>query len=312
MQHYARPLLVVLAAALVASCATTHPLAIRPIASRFATAAPVSVRVGEGLGHLALGDAGLALESFRRALAEDPANVAAMRGIAAAYDLMGRGDLSRPMYERALAAAPRDTVTLTELASSLAGQGLDREAAQVRREVAQVGSDPVPATAVTVALEPARPASVAIAEPVVVAPSGPRLERLSMGEVALVTLPASLALPRPAPAPAMQRLATVAAIRPPLGGPVSIRLLNAARRNGLAANTRLWLEQRGWRRIAIGNAPAAASTSHVLYPVAREQAGRRLAAQFGFVARRGPLSQQAIIVVLGQNALVSRARTIRG
>lgn len=310
MQHHARPLLVVVAATLVASCATTHRLAIRPIASRFATAAPVSVRVGEGLGHLALGDAGLALESFRRALAEDPANVAAMRGIAAAYDVMGRADLSRPMYERALAAAPRDTVTLTALASSLAKQGLDREATLVRREVAQVGSDPVPATSVTVALEPARPASVAIAEPVVIAQSGPRLERLSMGEVALVTLPASLALPRPALA--MQRFASVATIRPPRSGPVGIRVLNATRQNGLAANTRLWLEQRGWRRIAIGNAPAATSTSHVLYPAVREQAGRRLAAQFGFVARRGPLSQEGIIVVLGQNALVSRARTIRG
>ena len=45
-----------------------------------------------------------------------------------------------------------------------------------------------------------------------------------------------------------------------------IRLLNAARNQGLAARTRQSLSVQGWRKLAIGDAPKVRNTSIVLYP----------------------------------------------
>lgn len=97
---------------------------------------PVPFRVAEGYGQLALGNVGLALESFRKATREDPSSTAALLGIAMSYDKMGRFDLSRRHYEAALAIAPGDTRLLGALASSLELQGLGVEAASVRNEIA--------------------------------------------------------------------------------------------------------------------------------------------------------------------------------
>jgi len=286
-------------ATIFSSCATQKQVEIRPLGTVSVRVASTSVFEAEGRAHLALGDAGLALESFRRAVTQQPDNVAALRGIAAAYEMMGRPDLSRPMFERALALAPRDTVTLTALASSMTDDGQLAQAAAVRREIASAGDRPAPAPVLTIALSAATPVE-APAPP----PAGPRLERLSLGEVALVTT-ASVARFVPIPA-ATPRLAALPSIPQP-----SIRLLNAARRQGLAAATRDWLAERGWRRIAIGDAPRPVAVSHLLYPVGSERLARRLAAQFGIAARPGPVSQAAILVILGQSSASGRPRTLR-
>jgi hypothetical protein len=152
---------------------------------------------------------------------------------------------------------------------------------------------------------------------------GPRLERLSLGEVALLTDPrprwrseasqvaigtrprsASLrevALvpdPRPRWRNEARQVAIGAAPRfvplAQLQGNYGLRLLNAARHEGLAARTRLALHQQGWKSVTIGDSARIRQRSLVLYSEKTEKAARRLAAQFGFwiakEARPGPLT----------------------
>ena len=67
---------------------------------------PVSFRVAEARGQLALGNVALALEGFRKAWREDPDSVVALAGMADCYDRMGRFELSRRNSEAAWARAP--------------------------------------------------------------------------------------------------------------------------------------------------------------------------------------------------------------
>jgi hypothetical protein len=168
---------------------------------------------------------------------------------------------------------------------------------------------------VTVKLPPARPAALPREKPVeapmrtAVAPAiqpktGPRLERLSLGEVALLTDPrprwrteqvryaAIAAAPRFVPLAELQRS----------GG---VRLLNAARHQGLAARTRLVLNRQGWDRVTIGDSARTRRKSLILYSAATKQAARRLAARYGIwiakEARPGPLT-----ILLGRDWVMHR------
>jgi len=129
----------------------------------------------------------------------------------------------------------------------------------------------------------------------------PRLERLSLGEVALLT-GTGTAWRGQVVSAAPQKVTVkwvpmtqVAAARP------NIRLLNAARVQGLAARNRDYLFDRGWRKIQIGDASAMRDRSLVLYPALRPQLGRILAAQFGFRAQPTD-SSEAFLVLLGRDA----------
>ncbi len=138
----------------------------------------------------------------------------------------------------------------------------------------------------------------------------PRLERLSFGEVALVTIQAPLwrgqvvARSRQSVTVRWVPLATASA-RP------NIRLLNAARRQGLAARSREYLLGRGWRKIEIGDSTELREQSVVLYPAARQALGRSLAAQFGFRARPSA-SGNVFVILLGRDAAGARAMQLRG
>ena len=363
-----------------------------------ALADPASkLRSGNGLlaearAQFALGNVGLALEGFRKALRDRPDSIEALGGIAACYDSMGRYELSRQSYEAALAIAPNDPVLLNSFAASLEQQGNRAEAVSVRAEAARIASasealdraeaGPVPAapriaqvqsarpapvatsvrarttppapvvtvaqahttpstpaatiakapatvsefvpvvgSSVTVALAPARPAetrpAVRIPAPVLAeakvdigAAEGPRLERLSPGVVSLITIeqPAlrSKVVARTAATATLRwvPIRTASASRP------NIRLLNAARHQGLASRTRGYLADRGWRKIEIGDADRVRRTSLVLYPASRRTLGRRLAAQFGFAARAVP-NGDVLVVLLGRDA-AGRSIQIRG
>lgn len=136
--------------------------------------------------------------------------------------------------------------------------------------------------------------------------SAPRLERLSLGEVALLA-GGGPAWRSPAGAAGRQSLtARFVPLRTATAVP-NVRLLNAARRRGLAARTRDYLVDKGWRRIAIGDALRVRQTSVVLYPASRQALGRRVAAQFGFrsaVVAHG----DEVVVLLGRDAMTARAR----
>src|SRR5688572_4811359 len=155
---------------------------------------------------------------------------------------------------------------------------------------------------------PSEFASVALLRPVeerVLEPSiaehGPRTERMSTGEIALITV--SKPEWRSTMVASSERSTKVrfVPLRQASSGPVKVRLLNAARVHKLAARTRIWLNSRGWRGLAIGDAPATRKRSVILYPAAQRAMAQRLSAQFGF-----PLSRRAsgshVVVLLGADA----------
>jgi len=257
-------------------------------------------RVAYGDAQYALGNVALALESYRRAMRQAPEDMRALVGAARCYDAMGRFDLARRHYESALALAPADTSILAALATSLSQAGDTAGAAQVRQEIASLVDRS--ATVVLPAATPAPEARVAKAEPASLPPAAalpmaaderaaarPRLERLSLSEVALVTKGpirwAALKLAERSPAPVL--------------------ILNAARKAGLAARTRDDLVRAGWRRLAIGDAPQVREHSLVLYPDARREEAERLARGLP-TARLRRNADHRIVMLLGKDAGTSQ------
>ena len=391
-----RGIVIVIAATAAASCAGTGDIAVRALPTPLATGQrTVSFRVAEANGQFALGNVALALESYRKALRDDPASVDAMVGMAASYDAMGRFDVSRRHYEAALAIEPANRDLLGRLAASLLQQGRAAESAAIRLEIASrertvavvpskpapipVASAPPPAmrtavvairptapipapvaapvpppepafveeavaqvgasvtlalpvarqvTAVTVSLLPARepaapsppvkvarapvapPVPVKIAEPVRI--TGPRLERLSLGEVALVTTHNSTNAfaPRPFVSSLAPSRPQVAALSRPtkqlasLARPSPILLLNAARSQGLAAHTRRYLIARGFTGAQIGDAPRVRATTLIIAPAADRLRARRIARALGILTR--PVEGKRLTLVLGRDAAARR------
>ncbi len=76
-----------------------------------------------GKRHFEAGHLGLALQSLRRALAEQPDSVETLNAVAAAYDRLGRFDLAGRYYRRALSVAPRSAQTLNNMGYSFMLQG---------------------------------------------------------------------------------------------------------------------------------------------------------------------------------------------
>lgn len=286
-------------------CSGSGQLNIRPIGEAATTPRAPSDRVALATGQLALGNVGLALEGFRRAAREDPLSVEALLGIGACYDRMARFDLSRGAYEQALAVSPDDPALYQALAASLQAQGLTAEAVALRREAANrhtatvapvvtpsgsVASLPTtiaePGPSVTMMLPPPRE----VAE----APRAVRLERLSSGEVALLTKPSS---------PWTTRIATAsnrsASIR--FDGRPAIVVLNAARVAGIAAHTRDLLATRGFGRSRIGDAATIARHSEIRFAPAQRANAMRLASQFPF-AHPVAVASGPLTLVIGRNA----------
>jgi len=340
-------------AGLAATGCTTSAsdIKIRPLADPGSKLGARNGLLADASAQLAIGNVGLAIEGFRKALREQPESIAALGGLAACYDEMGRYDLSRLNYEAALAIAPTDPVLLNSFAASLERQGKRMEALAVRAEAAQLASaadaldrtqaeaeapaapirvaavaQPAPAAvvigpSVTVALPPPRPVEAPREVPIP-APTlrqvavdlgqfaGPRLERLSPGVVALITIEQPAVQPK-----VIARTATSTTVRwvpvsvaGVLGRP-NIRLLNAARNQGLAARTRGYLLGRGWRKIEIGDAAQVRARSIVYYPASRRMTGRSLAAQFGFAS--AVQQGDVLVVLLGRDA-AAKGFQIRG
>jgi len=86
----------------------------------------------------------------------------------------------------------------------------------------------------------------------------------------------------------------------------NVQILNAARTDRLAASARTVLLNRGWRKIAVGDAPAVQIKSEVQYPRNQATLGRRLAAQFGVAARM--VERDVLLLVLGRDAVGKVAR----
>lgn len=295
--------------AIAAASCSTSSIEVRSIKQPLAQGSqPANFRVAEGNSQLALGNVGLAIESYRKALRDQPDSVPAMIGLATCYDRMGRTDLSRRNYELALAVDPANTEIYSLFAQSLDAQGQRDEAARVKTELATrvvapeaprevPGSVPVlpppPAQSVTVALAPPRSAPVAVEHPL----AQMRLERLSLREVALVT--------RPEPkweAKSVTRTATSTTIQFERKLQPAVTLLNAARVQGLAARTRAFLAMRGFKGAEIGDAPAVRRQSVIQFTPADAVRAQRLAAQFGFELERRTAGSGGLTILLGRDA----------
>jgi hypothetical protein len=157
--------------------------------------------------HLEAGRVGLALHQFRLALEREPDSIAALNGIAIAYDQLGRHDLARRHFDRALARDGGNVVTLNNLGRWHLRHGRLADArAHLHRALAadpgnavvlanlqRSGADSSPATATA----PAAPAADPVTAPVpliapAATPSGGHeawIERSGRGVQTLVTRP---------------------------------------------------------------------------------------------------------------------------
>ena len=286
-------------------CSGSGQLNIRPIGEAAANPRAPADRVALATGQLALGNVGLALEGFRRASREDPLSVEALLGIGACYERMARFDLSRHAYEQALALSPDEPALYQALAASLQAQGLTAEAKAVRREAANrhtaaVAPVVTPSGSVaslpTMIAEPGPSITLLLPPPREVAevPRAVRLERLSSGEVALLTKPSSPWTTRIVAAPTRS-----ASIR--FDGRPAIVVLNAARVAGIAARTRDVLATRGFGRSRIGDAAMIARHSEIRFAPAQRARAMRLAAQLPF-AHPVAVASGPLTLVIGRNA----------
>jgi hypothetical protein len=204
-------------------------------------------------------------------------------------------DLVVPHLEYAPQSSP--------VAVSRAAPAVHLKASAADLAVAQLAQQPL-SSSITVPLPPARPASVPRPAPklqqqvAMIENRGPRLERLSSGEVALVTTGKPL---WNAPKNVLASASSVrwVALAPATARP-GIQILNAARTQGIAASARTVLLNRGWRKLAIGDAPAPQQRSEVLYSKNRATLAHRLAAQFGVAARM--VERDILVLVLGRDA----------
>jgi hypothetical protein len=262
----------------------------------------------------------------------------------------------------ALAVAPGDPRLYSNLALSLDLQGRAGEAASVRSEMRERGSDRVsaielatarssevkqsagpavlsatvranaspspepmaksevavsstgfPGSAVNVPLTapapvPAPSVTVALPSPTAVAArlGSTRLERLSLGEVALVTSGQLTWKPRLAERTQTKRLPSASLTRSSAG--TAITLLNAARSEGLAARAKVMLQRGGVHRVAIGSARRAQRSSVISYPSSRRAEAVRIASRFGFALRHHHGAGDRIVVVLGRDAAAALRR----
>jgi tetratricopeptide (TPR) repeat protein len=272
---------------------------------------------GIGACYVAMGRYDLAETNYEAALAQAPQDPKLLMALADSLEAQGknpeaamaRTDALRitrasppkmsPPASAAAAVAEPAPAAVARLADML-DQNLDRKA--------------VPSSSVTVRLPPARSAEtvrtpppkaqqVASSPPTMATAqtAAPRLERLSTGEVALVTTARPIWQPQIASRARAKATLQWVPIQSAAAARTGIQVLNAARSGGLAARARTVLFDRGWRGVRIGDAPHVRASSIVYYPANRSALGRRLAAQFGIhmlLARESG----GLIVMLGRDA----------
>src|SRR5262245_163695 len=126
---------------LVAGCAgaAVKNQDIRTLLEKSGQSQPKLTDYEQGKRQLQLGNAGLAVDAFQRALKTNPNSVDALNGIAVAYDRIGRPDVAQRFLDQALSIDPNSTVTLSNLAYLNLTQG-NTAVAQAYGERARVAA----------------------------------------------------------------------------------------------------------------------------------------------------------------------------
>lgn len=189
-----RILLMLGASLAVSGCLETENVKVRPIADAQSKYRYSGGLLGQARAQLAFGNPGLALESFRALLREQPESADAFAGIAACYAAMGRFDLARTNYEFALAYAPTDRNLLYALAASLDHLGQREQAGQIRAEVAAMNV-PAPSKVEVTSIAVPRVASVTVKLPPAAAAA--TAETASTAQARIQPAPTKLPVPKP-------------------------------------------------------------------------------------------------------------------
>lgn len=276
----------------------------------------------------ALGRPELAQRQYELALAVRPNDRGLLTALAGTLDAQGlvaeaalvRSEIAgTEAAELALSLAPAIVeMPATDEAPAIALAPLPQVQSQPQPAPVAVAARPVaPARSVTVTLAPARPAQNAVSTgkdigssvTVALAPArgtpGPaprvRLDRLSLTEVALTTAAS--------PVWKSVKMAAAEALVPRRGiqSPSPIQIRNGARVAGLAASTRDYLRQRGWRGMQIGDAQGRRERTIIYAPRGRAGTAVALAAQFRFPVQIASTSGD-LVVILGRDAVAMRER----
>jgi tetratricopeptide (TPR) repeat protein len=187
---------VILVAAALAGCSggPSGTLSIRPVNEQ--AVAPMQDALARGDLLFSRGEYALALDAFRRAVRNDPADAHGLNGVAISYAAIGRHDLAREFFELALSRAPEDARIQRNFARSLVAQGRKADADALLAKGA-----PNSASRPTLAQLAASRAQVQVVG------AGLELERVSLGEVRLRT---QAPVEQPASAQLTTRIVTVA------------------------------------------------------------------------------------------------------
>jgi Tfp pilus assembly protein PilF len=191
----------IVACLLAAGCHASLPEP-RALSRGFQPEAQVIAPYEDGKLHLAAGRYGLAIDRFGQALARDRGSLDALNGLAIAYTRLGRFDVARAYFDRALGIDAFSALTLNNYGRALLEQGRLQEAGPFLR-LARDRASQTELTVIAANLDNVRrarpPALVAaLRGDLASAPSqGRRLIRLASNRYRLET-PAPSSRPQPA------------------------------------------------------------------------------------------------------------------
>lgn len=277
------------------------------------------------------GEYALAIEAFRLAVREAPDVQDGYNGLASAYDMMGRFDLSGTYYEMALARAPADGRIYRNMARSLKMQGrtgeseallaewnaLERRstptspaAPEAKMAYAELPQPPAPAIEASIASPgPAMPIlrggqaiAIEIAETAPIVPDKAVLKTSKS-----VPLPASQAQPFTQAEPSLR--GTNVTITLDVPKPVvahahaAIRIMNADGRKGIARRMQGYLAKSGIGNTQIGDSNRRFGRSWLVYPRSAQDQALALKKRLPFATNIAVDNRATrVVLLLGRNA----------
>jgi len=186
----------------------------------------------EGRALLAAANPVQAMAAFNAALALDPDNLAAINGLGIAYDRLGRADLARQQFERALSIAPDAADIAYNLGLSLMNAGLHRAAiAPLQQAVAGDDARAAASARRLLAIINMQLAQPEPAAPPATAPprqAAARIDLVASGEAVLVLAEAPRRTPAAPAAPSAVALASGSATSATTNQDLTERLGDAA------------------------------------------------------------------------------------
>ena len=318
------------AAVLLAGCATSSTPGVRiALGSATENMTPGSP-LAKGRMLFMRGEYGLAIEAFRLAVREAPDTPDGYNGLAAAYDMMGRFDLSGTYYEMALARSPADGRIYRNMARSLKMQGRFGEseallaewhsleknyaeegpaANQAKVAIAQLPTLVAPAIETKVALpeqpmpvSPGQAITVELVEAVTsvpdkVLPKVVQAERSAVRQVPPLVHAVPLLL-------ATKVTITLDVPKPAVAhADAAIRIMNADGRKGIARRMQGYLAKSGIGNTQVGDSNRRFARSWLVYPRSAKAQAMALKSRLPF-ATNLVIDNQArrVVLLLGRNA----------